>query len=618
MAAQFPAAVPVYSNPTASMTLGSADHVALHSNIQDDVEQIAQKLGFGSTNAVPAARLVYTGIAAGTSGWLTIAHGATITIAASDSATTSKNAATYVCDGTADEVEINAALAALPSIGGTVLLAEGTYTIAAPIATAKAGSHIVGAGVGATTIKVVNTAGAPVNTTLVQLIHARSRLDGVTVDGNKANNAGQTSMVLVGANAADCRIINVAGQNSAGISFSVLTSGHGTKLVGCLSDSPASSAFRFGHTGTNPVEAVHCSSRSAGAIGFYAVSGSTVLSACDAVSSTSQGFYADTTVVDMVLSGCFSRANSVGYYFTAGNIVVNGCDAVSNNGQGLLTLSTAAVAVTGGLYTNNTSYGMYLNGGTAISITGAKIALNGSYGIVIDVASGCHVVGNFFYNNSTTTNNAATQLFIATSDNVVHGNTFRRGPSGNRASHGILISSGSNNYIGPNDTYDSGNTAEISDSGTATRRQVKLQLDYSHAADLNGGASLATTAGTPTDLVANQTFRVDSATSVVEISVRLGALGGAGGTVPSTWTTQIVVDSAGANTTHKLSSDTQQVATTQYTGLNGGTVRITGLAIGNHTVKIQAVATQNGAVFLRASSTPTYEYAKIQVTEYQR
>jgi len=56
-----------------------------------------------------------------------------LVVAASDSSTKSKNGADYVCDGVADEVEINAALNALPAGGGKVILREGTFTIAAPI-----------------------------------------------------------------------------------------------------------------------------------------------------------------------------------------------------------------------------------------------------------------------------------------------------------------------------------------------------------------------------------------------------------------------------------------------------------------------------------------------------
>jgi len=74
---------------------------------------------------------------------------ATLTVSASDTPAALKNLANYKCDGTADEVEINAAIAALPtggatsvktseentyaSAGGTILLLAGTYNLDAPI-----------------------------------------------------------------------------------------------------------------------------------------------------------------------------------------------------------------------------------------------------------------------------------------------------------------------------------------------------------------------------------------------------------------------------------------------------------------------------------------------------
>lgn len=62
-----------------------------------------------------------------------IVRSATLVVAASNATTAMKNVADYVCDGTADDVEINAAIAAIGSAGGRVLLSEGTFTIAAPI-----------------------------------------------------------------------------------------------------------------------------------------------------------------------------------------------------------------------------------------------------------------------------------------------------------------------------------------------------------------------------------------------------------------------------------------------------------------------------------------------------
>lgn len=43
----------------------------------------------------------------------------------------------YLCDGAADQVEINAAITALPSTGGEIVLLDGTYTLSAAIAINK-------------------------------------------------------------------------------------------------------------------------------------------------------------------------------------------------------------------------------------------------------------------------------------------------------------------------------------------------------------------------------------------------------------------------------------------------------------------------------------------------
>lgn len=54
---------------------------------------------------------------------------ATLVVAANDSLAKSKAQADYVCDGTADDVQIQAGIDALPVGGGKVLLSEGNYTI---------------------------------------------------------------------------------------------------------------------------------------------------------------------------------------------------------------------------------------------------------------------------------------------------------------------------------------------------------------------------------------------------------------------------------------------------------------------------------------------------------
>ncbi len=70
---------------------------------------------------------------------------ATIVVAASDSL--NKAAANYVCDGTADNVEIQAAIDALPAGGGKVVLLEGTYIVTAKLQI-RSGTFMEGQGYG--------------------------------------------------------------------------------------------------------------------------------------------------------------------------------------------------------------------------------------------------------------------------------------------------------------------------------------------------------------------------------------------------------------------------------------------------------------------------------------
>jgi len=56
---------------------------------------------------------------------------ATKVVAASDASAASLALADYFCDGTADEVQIQAAIDAMPSSGGSITLSEGTYTFGA-------------------------------------------------------------------------------------------------------------------------------------------------------------------------------------------------------------------------------------------------------------------------------------------------------------------------------------------------------------------------------------------------------------------------------------------------------------------------------------------------------
>lgn len=106
----------------------------------------------------------------------------TLFVAASDSAPRSKRGADYICDGTADQVEINAAITALSSTGGVVRLSEGTFNIAADV-TPTSNIIITGSGI-ATILKAV----ASTSANCIKIDTASNVVvEDLQIDGNKAN-----------------------------------------------------------------------------------------------------------------------------------------------------------------------------------------------------------------------------------------------------------------------------------------------------------------------------------------------------------------------------------------------------------------------------------------------
>lgn len=139
---------------------------------------------------------------------------ATLVIAASDSKDVDAASSDYQCDGTDDDVQILAAIAALPSGGGHIVLMEGTFTIGASIVITKSNVVLEGQGA-ATIIKLANTK----NIDCVQLgdnvpnSYTQITVKNLKIDGNMANQTTYGHGIniwqgLTGAKVQNCWIIN--------------------------------------------------------------------------------------------------------------------------------------------------------------------------------------------------------------------------------------------------------------------------------------------------------------------------------------------------------------------------------------------------------------------------
>lgn len=165
--------------------------------------------GFDTTN-----RLLYVRV---NGSWIAAAPRApfpTKTVAASNASSTL--GADYVCDGTADNVEIQAALDALPAGGGTIQLTDGLYTVAASV-DIPSKCRLIGAGRIATMVKQANTANVPViRSKLATSINIT--ISDLTVDGNLANqSSSDLHGIMLGRNqntgGSGHRLYNVLAQN---------------------------------------------------------------------------------------------------------------------------------------------------------------------------------------------------------------------------------------------------------------------------------------------------------------------------------------------------------------------------------------------------------------------
>ncbi len=132
----------------------------------------------------------------------------TTIVAASDSSAADKASANYVCDGVHDHVKIQAALNALPSSGGVVLLTSGTYNCAGIIAP-KAGSTLKGEGESETYLKFTRDGRINVDR------------EHVTLDGFHVQGSGYSSGVkwlgVVTVRASHAKIHGVTGTADASI-----------------------------------------------------------------------------------------------------------------------------------------------------------------------------------------------------------------------------------------------------------------------------------------------------------------------------------------------------------------------------------------------------------------
>ena len=471
--------------------------------------------------------------------------------------------ADYVCDGTADDVEIQAALDALPVGGGEVKLLNGTFNIATVIAL---DSNQTLRGCGKNTILTTTSAigildswggsgTEKVNTTISDL----------QIDGNSVATRGVYLRYSDNAIVKNLYIHSIPDSNN-GIS-GYYASGcliDGCDIRGCYSGisfdycddtiitSNNFSANRYsGVTLQSTCNRLSIIDNNSSGNSFYGLDcrgDNNVVSNNICTTNTRAGIYT-TTITNSVISGNNSSDNSQeGIFVINGdNNTVSGNCCIGNYSSNIHLENTASYnVVIGNTCSNSTAdAGIFIEsgGGSASNsniISGNICNENDTYGIRLYEASLSEIINNHCYSNNldgitlsnSSHNNSISNNFLlangqGTDDtydginlqtanyNLLSGNTCLDGGGAAQPKYGIHIQSvgtPTGNIVMLNNLYDSGKTGTLKDEGTGT----VVRNNYSYVTEASGTGSIAS--GTTADII---THGLSVTPTINDISVTL-------------------------------------------------------------------------------------------------
>ena len=426
-------------------------------------------------------------------------------VAASNSSIQDKSGADYVCDGTADDVEINAAIVAVNAIGGgKVSLQSGTFTVASRIIP-KSNVHLaLSAG---TIITIPDSVGAGYSIIQYSIIAGDAfsldnfTLEGGTINGNKA---GQSVPVLAGQNPVPVSPADINLMDGVHIANAV---GSGYTLTNChirnvnvinVVATPINFGKRNGSDPTtilnwnNSIENCRVSTQ-------YMPASPTTWH--DAIYIGAGGTNALYNWVRDAGDDGIAQEYGDGFIIAFNDISGSYNNGIAVNGTGQMIGNTVALSGAGGgsgygiyvekggggggvapqygqvdnnIIYSNAWHGIFLEKANYYNVGRNQIYLNGGNGILVfDTCSHNNISENILYANSQASNTGSDNIQIQTSVSYckISGNICREGALSNKPRYAIFIVNNtcSYNMVHGNDLYDGGATGDLADGGTSTK-----------------------------------------------------------------------------------------------------------------------------------------------------
>ncbi len=415
-----------------------------------------------------------------------------IVVAANDTPAALKVIADYVCDGTADQSEINTAL----GVADSVYLMPGTYLVNASISLAS-NKNLVGAGRNSTTIKLANSSQGSGISLIINSDatngNSHIRIAYLKIDENAANNTNfnvETDPIkfvkVKESIIEDVLVNNFRNGVSAGIGLAVyLSACERVTAKNCFFKD--SYGIQVVNSSINCVIAENNFYEDFGGISIASDQNIISNNTLDAgTTGSSGGIYVTGNYSSIVgnavrkmFNGGITLRMNASYNTVAGNICIDNAQGGEGDGN---------ISVLGTLSPNyckrNVVIGNICIGGGGFGICLAFNSINnvikgnyvrGAYweGIILD--TNCHnneIVGNYVIESSQETSNTYGNITLMNNcdDNNVQMNTCRQGDLTNKPAYGIRINTSdcNTNFVTNNDLKNGGQSANFSDAGTGT------------------------------------------------------------------------------------------------------------------------------------------------------
>jgi parallel beta-helix repeat protein len=328
---------------------------------------------------------------------------ATKIVAANDSL--DKTGADYVCDGVADQVEINQAINDLPTSGGRVLLLEGTYNISAPITILKNYVTLEGQGAG-TKLFLVNGAECDVIDVGNGLIALEGiRIANLRIDGNKANQT-----------------VSIEGIYFWGDSGYLITK---SIIENCIIENCNDYGILLSFSNNNIIRGNQINSNTSNGIDIF-YSNNNTISENQINSNGDSGISVDSSNNNTISENQINSNTFDGIYLSSSNNnTISGNQINSNTYDGIDIFYSNNNTISENQINSNAANGIFISDSDNNIIVGNRCQGNSEYGINIsdDASDNNLVVKNYLTGNTTgSLNDAGTGTIKAastTNDNVV-------------------------------------------------------------------------------------------------------------------------------------------------------------------------------------------------------